>query len=150
MKTHAYEIHSEWAGSTGAGYRNYDRGHHVSIASNSLHVSADPAFLGDAQLPNPEQLLLAAASSCQLLSFLAVAALAAVDVIAYEDDAHAVMPEAGTATQITEIDLHVRVTVRGADETHVLLLLEKAHAECYISNTLKAKVTVHPTVTVIA
>ena len=33
----------------------------------------DVAFRGDASLPNPEQLLVAAASSCQMLSFLAVA-----------------------------------------------------------------------------
>jgi len=34
-----------------------------------------------------------AAGSCQLLSFLAVAARARLDVVAYEDDAEGVMPE---------------------------------------------------------
>jgi len=32
-----------------------------------LVLSSDPAFKGDGQVPSPEQLLLAAASSCQLL-----------------------------------------------------------------------------------
>ena len=37
-------------------------------------LSGDAAFGGDAALLNPEQLLVLAAASCQLLSFLAVAA----------------------------------------------------------------------------
>lgn len=148
MTEHHYETRLNWSGSTGAGYRSYGRGHEVAIAGKMLAVSADPAFLGDPRLPNPEQLLLAAASSCQLLSFLALAALAKIDVVKYEDDARAVMPETGTKTQITEINLHVNVIVRQADEREVLRLIETAHEQCYIANTLNAQVVIHPTVVV--
>ena len=58
-----------------------------------LELSSDPAFGGRPERLNPEQLLLMAASSCQLLSFLAVAARARLDVIAYEDEAEAMMPD---------------------------------------------------------
>lgn len=149
MKQHNYKTSLRWEGNTGNGYRGYDRGHALSIAGNTLQVSADPAFLGDPGLPNPEQLLLSAASSCQLLSFLALAALARVEVLSYTDDARAVMPETGVSTQITEVDLHVEIEVRGAAEQTVLRLVDEAHEQCYIANTLKAQVVIHPTVRVI-
>ena len=44
---------------------------------------------GDPAVLNPEQLLLMAASSCQMLWFLHLAAKARMDVVAYEDEAEA-------------------------------------------------------------
>ena len=66
-------------------------------------MSADPAFRGDATRMNPEQLLVMAAASCQLLSFLAVAARARLDVVAYEDEAEAAMPEGDRPVRIVSI-----------------------------------------------
>ena len=42
---------------------------------------------GDPAILDPEQLLLMAASSCQMLWFLHLAAKARIDVVAYDDDA---------------------------------------------------------------
>ena len=66
---------------------------------------------GDPAMLNPEQLLLMAASSCQMLWFLHLAAKARVDVVAYEDDAEALMPEDEEPVRITEITLRPRITV---------------------------------------
>jgi len=52
-------------------------------------------------------LVVLAASSCQLLSFLAVAARARIDVVDYQDDAEGEMPEAVTPMRITRIVLHL-------------------------------------------
>lgn len=151
MSTHVYTSELEWSGGTGQGYRAYGRSHTVGLGSaGSLTVSADPAFRGDAALPNPEQLLLAAASSCQMLSFLAVAALAHVDIVDYSDSAQAIMPADASPMRITEITLHVSVVARGTDEWTVRELLEKAHDECYIANTLATAVTVIADVEVVA
>src|SRR5215212_2170970 len=91
--THSYRSTLRWEGSTADGYDRYDRAHTAAVAQRTLNLSADPAFRGDGTTPNPEQLLLAAASSRQLLSFLACAARSRIDVIAYTDDAEAMMPE---------------------------------------------------------
>ena len=74
--THTYRSSLTWEGSTAGGYDHFDRTHAVTTppARDALTLSSDPAFKGDPDTPNPEQLLLAAASSCQLLSFLARAA----------------------------------------------------------------------------
>ncbi len=144
---HTYQARCRWSGSTGEGYEAYSRQHagSASPAAAGLELSADPAFRGDATKLNPEQLVVLAASSCQLLSFLAVAARARLDVREYDDDASAVMPEQDLPVRLTEIRLRPRITLRrGPTEERVRHLVEVAHRECYIASTLKSDVTVEP------
>ena len=147
---HRYRARCSWQGSTGVGYPDYSRTHEASTppAEGSLTLSGDPAFLGDGTRMNPEGLLVLAAASCQLLSFLAVAARARLDVISYEDDAEAEMPEADRPVRITKILLRPRIVLRrgGADEARVRQLVELAHRECYIANSLKTEITIEPTI----
>ena len=150
-QVHTYRATLAWRGSTGVGYTRYDRSHDVLTppATAGLRLSADPAFRGDADLANPEQLLLAAASSCQLLSFLAVAAQAHVDVLSYADDAEAHMPMDVRPVRITRIVLRPQVVVNlETDVDTVLTLLKQAHDLCYVANTLNAEVVLEPAVTV--
>ena len=143
--THTYRSHLAWHGSTGVGYEAYERRHRVDIppAEVKLDLSSDAAFRGDASLANPEQLLLAAASSCQLLSFLAVAARARLDVLAYEDDAEAIMPEDQQPVRITRITLRPRVLVAaGTDLGRVRRLIDRAHDECFIANSLSSEIVI--------
>jgi organic hydroperoxide reductase OsmC/OhrA len=145
---HTYAASARWAGTTGAGYDAYDRAHEVSCppAGAGLALSGDPAFGGDAARLNPEQLLVAAAVSCQLLSFLAVAARARIDVVAYRDEATATMPEDDRPIRITAIGLRPHITVRGdvADD-RLRHLVEVAHRECYIASSLSTDIAVEPT-----
>jgi organic hydroperoxide reductase OsmC/OhrA len=153
VTVHRYRVGCWWTGSTGAGYQAYGRAHEVTMLGSGerLTLSADPAFLGDPGRMNPEVLLVAAASSCQLLSFLAVAARSRLDVIAYEDEAEAIMPEQDRPVRITEITLKPRITVRSpASESRVMHLVEVAHRECYIANSLTSKVSVTPEVTIVS
>lgn len=102
---------------------------------------------GDPAVLNPEQLLLMAASSCQMLWFLHVAAKARVDVVAYEDEAEALMPEDEQPVRITEITLRPRITVSGdASEERVRKLVETAHGYCFIANSLNSAMRIEPTV----
>ena len=152
--THTYRTDLTWAGSTATGYDSYARAHRVTAAPApaSLELSSDPAFRGDPGRLNPEQLLLAAASSCQLLSFLAVAARARLDVVSYRDDAEAVMPEDDPPMRITRIDLRPQVELADTDAARptaerLVHLTEVAHRECFIANSLTSEVTVSPTFT---
>lgn len=149
---HRYRATCAWSGSTGAGYDAYDRNHLGTAppAATGIELSADPAFHGDPSLANPEQLLVLAATSCQLLSFLAVAARARVDVVAYEDRAEGLMPGTAHPIRITEIRLRPRIVVRRpATEERVRALVETAHRECFIANSLTSAVEVSPEVEVV-
>jgi organic hydroperoxide reductase OsmC/OhrA len=144
---HRYTASCTWQGSTAAGYDAYERTHEAKAppAPATLQLSSDPAFRGDPALLNPEQLLVLAAASCQLLSFLAVAARARIDVIEYQDDAEGEMPEDDRPMRITRITLRPRITIRGdVDAARVRHLVEVAHRECFIANSLTTDVVVKP------
>lgn len=147
MITHTYTSALHWAGGT-PDYDSYSRRHEITVAGTKLTASADPAFRGDAGVPNPEQLVLAAASSCQLLSFLAAAALSGVDVLEYRDNAEAVMPGDQQPMRLASIVLRPRIVVRGASTGQVDRLLRKAHNQCYIANSLNADIRLEPSIEV--
>ena len=148
MTRHIYRSAVSWSGST-TDYDSYHRRHEVTIGTASLAVSADAAFRGDPDLVNPEQLLVATVSSCQLLSFLAVASRSGVDVVRYSDDAEGVMPESEDPMRVTTIVLRPRIRVRGGSAQRVERLVHKAHEQCYIANSLTSKVVLEPTIEVI-
>jgi organic hydroperoxide reductase OsmC/OhrA len=148
-REHVFTSRSEWRGSTAGGWDSYDRTHHVTAppASPRLTVTTADERVGDPRHMNPEQLLLAAVSSCQLLWFLHLAAVARIDVLEYVDEAKAVMPEENPPVRITAITLRPRVVVaKGPSEQRVTRLMELAHRECYIANSLRSEVLIEPEV----
>lgn len=149
VQTHTYRSLLSWQGSTAIGYDEYSRTHRVAVppADGELVLSSDPTFRGDARLLNPEQLLLASASSCQLLAFLGIAARARIDVLGYEDEAEALMPDDAKPVRITRVTLRPRIVVSPeADLGQVERLVARAHDGCFIANTLTAEVIVEPTI----
>lgn len=144
---HTYRAHCAWTGSTGAGHPDYSRAHAATAAParDALVLSADSAFLDDPDHLNPEQLLVMAAASCQLLSFLAVAARARIDVLAYDDHAEGVMPADDRPLRLTRIRLRPRIVVTaGPTPERVRHLVEVAHRECYVANSLRTEIDVEP------
>jgi organic hydroperoxide reductase OsmC/OhrA len=148
MGSHLYHAHTHWSGDTGLGWEHYDRAHAASAppAAPELTLTTGESKGDPAQL-NPEQLLLLAASSCQLLWFLHLASKARVEVLEYEDEAEAEMPEDEPPVRITRIVLRPRIVVRpGPTEERVKHLVELAHDECYIANSLNSDVLLEPRV----
>ena len=148
IATHRYETHLSWTGSTGLGWDHYDREHSVTAppAEQEVRVTTGESK-GDPSVLNPEQLLLMAASSCQLLWFLHLAAKARIDVVAYDDEAVALMPEDVEPVRITEVTLRPRIAVAGdASEERVRTLVETAHEHCFVANSLTCAMSIEPTV----
>ncbi len=151
MGGHSYRATLAWEGSTGGGYSAYPRAHDGAVppATEGFALSADPHFRGDATRANPEQLLVLAASSCQLLSFLHVAATAKLDVLDYTDDAEGVMPGDVQPMRLTRITLRPRVLVAaGSDVSRFEALMDQAHQSCFIANSLNTEVVVEASVEV--
>lgn len=145
--THRYSARCTWSGSTADGYDAYERRHSASAAPalTRLELSSDPAFGGDPERLNPEQLLVMAASSCQMLSFLAVAARARLDVREYQDDAEGVMPEDDRPMRVTRIVLRPRIVLApGPSEERVRHLVGVAHEHCFIASSLLSDIVVEP------
>lgn len=141
MTEHSYRTGLTWSRASGA-----PLDHEVTLGERRLTMSADAPFGGDGSLTNPEQLLVAAVSSCQLMSFLTSAQLSGVEVLSYTDDAEGVMPEGERPLRITHIRLRPHVVTRGASVERIERLLRKAHAQCFIAASVTSEITMEPTI----
>src|SRR5919198_342220 len=147
-RVHRYEARLAWTGSTGQGFGKYDRAHTAVAppAEQELRLTTGDDH-GDPRLLNPEQLVVMAAASCQMLWFLHLAAKARIDVVGYEDEPDAEMPEDDQPIRLTRITLRPRIEVAGdASEARILRLVEKAHELCYVANSLRTEIAVEPIV----
>ena len=146
-----YETRVHWTGSTGLGWKHYDRAHVATAppAEQEVRITTGESK-GDPAILNPEQLVLMAASSCQMMVFLHLAAKARIDVVEYEDSATALMPTDQEPIRITEITLRPRIVVSGdASEQRVHKLADSAHQHCFVANSLNSQMTLQPTVEVL-
>ena len=138
---HTYKTNLIWDGNLGDGtstYAGYGRGHRILIDGKpELRATADPAFRGEADTHNPEDLLLAAVSSCHMLSYLALCARSRINVLDYRDEATGeLVLDARGGGKFEEIVLHPIVTIaNAADKDRALQLHEKAHELCFIANS---------------
>jgi organic hydroperoxide reductase OsmC/OhrA len=138
-----YQARLRWNGSTGLGWEAYDRAHTATAppAEQELTLTTGEEK-GDPRHLNPEQLVVMAASSCQMLWFLHLAAKARIDVVEYEDDADGKMPD----DRLTRITLRPRIVIAGEPrEERVRKLVDQAHAHCNVANSLRTDVVVEPT-----
>jgi organic hydroperoxide reductase OsmC/OhrA len=111
--------------------------------------SAAAPFRGDANLHNPEDLLVASLSACHCLSYLALCARAGIVVEAYEDSASGTMAFDRTAKVMRFSEVTLRPNVRiaaGSDVEEARRLHDKAHHECFIANSVNFPVRNEPVV----
>jgi organic hydroperoxide reductase OsmC/OhrA len=153
-RTHHYEVTVRWTGNTGSGtsgYKNYKRDH--AIASNlgkqPILGSSDPSFRGDAARWNPEELLVASLSACHKLWYLHLCAEAGIVVTEYVDVAEGIMEESpdGSGT-FRKVILRPRVIIASdSDLEKARSLHQKAHAKCFIANSVNFPIEHEPRMT---
>lgn len=149
-RAHVYRGVAEWVGARAGGTTGYDaysREYTFAIAGKpALRGSADPTFRGDAALHNPEELLLCALAACHMLSYLAECARAGIVVAAYRDEAVGTMSFRDGRLRFTDVLLNPRVTLGSGDVGKALALHARAHAECFIANSVNFPVRFEPLV----
>lgn len=150
MTEHRYETTVVWTGNTGEGtasFRAYKRDHDVRAEGPPpIAASSDPAFRGDPERWNPEQMLVASLSQCHMLWHLLLCAIRGVVVVAYEDRAEGTMEMTKDGGgRFTEVVLRPRVTVADASMTaKAQELHEEAHAKCFIAQSMNFPVRHEP------
>ena len=129
-------------------YDSYNRAHEWHFAGITVAASATKEYRGDASRVNPEEALVAALSSCHMLTFLALAAKRKLTLDSYKDDAVGWMEKNDEGRlAITRVTLRPKivwsagVTVSNAD---LEKLHHQAHEGCFIANSVKTKITVEP------
>ena len=146
-----YRAACEWVLEDGQDFIHgrYGRGHVVSFEDHVMPGTASPHVVGskwaEKGAVDPEQMLVAAISSCHMLSFLHVARLAGFVVTHYRDEAEGVMEKDGQGRLgVTRVVLRPRIAYSGgrpsaAERDH---LHHRAHEECFIANSVKTEISV--------
>lgn len=155
MKNHQYKSKVIWTGNTGEStknYRSYQRNYTISVDGKAdILGSSDPAFLGNPELHNPEDLLLASVSSCHLLWYLHLCSVNKILVLGYEDFAEGTMIENENGSgRFNEITLKPRIVVAEKEMIEKAVgLHKKANEYCFIANSLNFEVKHQPQITYI-
>jgi organic hydroperoxide reductase OsmC/OhrA len=152
--THVFFSHLDWSGAAKGATRDVatlDRDLDVTIDGTTIPMSSAPAFAGNPLRVNPEQLYVASLSACQALTFLFLAARDHLLVTGYSDDAVGELAMVDGKLRMAVVKLRPQITLDpGADIAKVRALVEKAHQQCFIGNSVSARVEVEPDVTVAA
>jgi organic hydroperoxide reductase OsmC/OhrA len=140
-KKHRYDVRTLWsAGAEGAPKSNesLSRTHRIEIAGKpTIEATSDPAFRGDPARHNPEDLLVASLSSCHMLWYLVLCVGRKIPILAYEDGAYGIMAETPRPGRFVEVVLRPKVTIaKGGDKALAAKLHERAHAECFVANSV--------------
>lgn len=152
VKHHSYRLRVSWTGNRGDGtsnYAAYDRSHDISVPGGEKPViagSSDPSFRGDPKCWNPEELFLASISACHKLWYLHLCAEAGVSVLDYQDDAEGEMIlKSDGSGAFSQVKLRPNVTIRAVDDREKAMALhEKAHAMCFIANSVNFPIQCAP------
>jgi len=128
----------------------YTRGHGwvfdggVTVPASSSPQSVRVPFSVEAAV-DPEEALVAAVSSCHMLSFLWVASKAGFVADSYEDNAEGLMATTDTGKQwIAKIMLDPQIVWNGNAPTveELAHLHDEAHEVCYIANSIKSEIII--------
>lgn len=137
--THHFEARAVWRkGDPSGAFGN----HRLEFAGRpAIEASGAPQYKGDPAKLNPEELFVAALASCQMLTYLALAGRAGIDVLAYEDRAEGTLTIADKKMRVTEVALKPRITIApGSDAAKARALVEAAHDGCFIANSVSCAV----------
>lgn len=143
----------EWVegkGRTTLDYERYPRSHRVHCPEKPLiEMSAAPQYQGDPDRLNPEELFTASIASCQMLTYLALASFAGIRILSYTDEAEGILAKKERKMQIVRVILRPRIVVgEGTDREKAEALVEKAHTQCFIANSVTTEVNLQPSIVV--
>lgn len=150
-KEHHYPVTVTWTGNTGTGtarMTGYARNHEISVKGKPvIPASSDPAFRGDPERWNPEELLVASLSECHMLWYLSTSVRNKQVVTGYVDHAEGLMIEDEHGSgRFERVVLRPTITLApGSDVELADSLHHTAHEMCFIARSVNFPTTVEAT-----
>jgi peroxiredoxin-like protein len=112
-----------------------------------IQVATPPEFKGHEGIWSPEDLYVASANICLMTTFLAVAERAGLTFTSYHCEAEGRLELVEGKFQVTVITLRPQIALQsGSDAAKAKELIEKAEANCLISNSMKTRIALEPTI----
>jgi organic hydroperoxide reductase OsmC/OhrA len=152
-KTLDFAAHLVWEGNRGVGtcdYTSYGREYRIRMSGKpDLLGSSAAEFHGSATRHDPEDLLVAALSSCHMLAYLALCARRGIVTLAYEDHASGrLLLDAKGGGRFSDVTLRPRVSIANPGHLEIARELHnEAHERCFIASScnmpVRHEATVH-------
>jgi len=148
---HIFEGDLRWTGQAAQvdGKLKLGRSFELEFAGKAPLAGSSPeVFHGDGRRHNPETLMVSSLMACHHLTYLALCERSGIGIVAYADHGTGTLAMRDGKMRMVEIVLRPRVKVAEAGEVErAHALHEKAHANCFMSNSVNFEVRVEPTVT---
>ncbi len=130
-------------------YEGYSRDHQWRFdGGQAVTASAAPAYKGSVEGVDPEEALVAALSSCHMLTLLAIAAKKGWVVDSYEDDAVGTLAKnAEGRLAVTRVVLRPSVAFSGdsvPDDAALQRLHHQSHEHCFIASSVRTEISIEP------
>lgn len=142
--THEYPVQVNWKA---------DRKGELSSPdlTTTFEVATPPQFpKGMEGIWSPEHLFTAAVSSCLMTTFLAIAENFKLEFESFSCDAFGKLEQVDGKYLMTEVRLEPKVSIlREEDQEKAEKVLLKAEAACLISNSVKSKIVMNPSIEVV-
>jgi peroxiredoxin-like protein len=115
-----------------------------------LQVATPPEFPGGhGGIWSPEHMYVAAAESCVMTTFLAIAANSKLEFKTYASEAEGTLERVEGRYEFTHIVVRVKVTIPSSSSVdRARRIVEKAEENCLIAASMKTEVRVEPEVVV--
>jgi organic hydroperoxide reductase OsmC/OhrA len=139
-KTFSYNVRTTW--------RSARQGVLAAEARPDIAIGSPREWKGTGEQWAPEELLVGSVNSCIMLTFLTLAKARGVDLVGYDSDAEGTLEKVGGVYQMTKITIRPRVVVASEaqrDAAHRAMGHVEAH--CFMSQSVKATVTLIPEIT---
>lgn len=144
-----FKVQTKWSSKVTRDFELFSnpRTHKVHInGKEALTVSAAKAFKGDGTKHNPEDLFLAALSSCHMMSYMYLCKKNNITLVDYNDETSGQLKanEDGSGAFIS-IELNPIVTILEKNEIDLALSLHKeANRLCFIANSCNVPINHKP------
>lgn len=141
MEPHYFNVNLSWIS---------DRKGEISSPEleKEIEVATPPPFQkGVEGIWSPEHLLTAAVNSCFMTTFLAVAENSKLEFALFDCKAKGKLEQVEGKFLMTEVILEPTLVIKKeADRDRAERILQKSEAACLISNSIKSKVSMIPTI----
>src|ERR1700680_1724208 len=111
----------------------------------NINVGSPPELKGQPYIWAPEELLVGSVNTCMMLTFLTLAQTKGLTPARYESEAEGLLENIEGSYRITEVMVRPRVSLKDkAELERAREIMESVEAQCFISNSIKSKVSLAP------
>ena len=132
-KSFRYKANTTWSSAR--------RGVLSAAKKPSIVVGSPPEFKGEPDIWAPEELLVGSVNTCIMLTFLSLAQARGLTPAGYESEAEGLLENSEGRYRITEVTIRPRIAVNSeAELERTREIIESTEAQCFMSNSVSAKV----------